>query len=76
MNLAVDMLLGAIPAVGDVFDFVFKANVKNAELLCERAPGRSTPRDWFIVVGAGALFMTCLAVPILTLVWFFGKLTG
>ena len=33
LNLAIDMLLGAIPAVGDIFDFAFKANVHNARLL-------------------------------------------
>lgn len=32
-NLLVDMLLGAIPLVGDIFDFAFKSNTKNARLL-------------------------------------------
>src|SRR4051812_9502651 len=36
MNLGVDALIGFIPLVGDIFDFGFKANKKNAALLAER----------------------------------------
>ena len=32
-NVLVDMVLGSIPLLGDVFDFAFKANSKNVELL-------------------------------------------
>ena len=32
-NALVDMILGAVPLFGDIFDFAFKANLRNAELL-------------------------------------------
>jgi hypothetical protein len=32
-NVAVDALLGAIPLVGDFFDFTWKANLRNVNLL-------------------------------------------
>ena len=32
-NVAADFAIGAIPVIGDVFDFVFKANRRNARLL-------------------------------------------
>ena len=32
-NIAVDMLFGSIPVVGDLFDAYWKANVRNAELV-------------------------------------------
>jgi hypothetical protein len=32
-NLAIDLLIGAVPLVGDLFDFVWKANLMNADLL-------------------------------------------
>ncbi|WP_084395711.1 DUF4112 domain-containing protein [Henriciella aquimarina] len=32
-NLLIDTILGAIPLVGDLFDFGFRANLKNAQLL-------------------------------------------
>lgn len=31
-NTLVDTILGAIPLVGDIFDFAFKANRKNAQI--------------------------------------------
>jgi hypothetical protein len=33
MNLALDAVVGAIPVVGDLFDFAFKAHVRNRVLL-------------------------------------------
>lgn len=33
LNTGVDFVVGAIPVVGDIFDFAFKANRKNAVLL-------------------------------------------
>jgi hypothetical protein len=68
LNLAIDMLLGAIPAVGDIFDFAFKANVHNARLLERSEPGSSRPGDWLMVGGAALLFLLALAVPITLLV--------
>jgi hypothetical protein len=34
-NLATDWLIGAIPLVGDVFDFAYKANTRNLKLLID-----------------------------------------
>ncbi|MBI3118266.1 MAG: DUF4112 domain-containing protein [Candidatus Hydrogenedentes bacterium] len=33
INVILDALLGAIPVLGDVFDFVYKANRRNLVLL-------------------------------------------
>lgn len=35
-NQAVDFVLGSVPIVGDLFDWAFKANLKNARLLIEK----------------------------------------
>ena len=32
-NIAVDVLFGSVPVVGDLFDAYWKANVRNAELV-------------------------------------------
>jgi hypothetical protein len=32
-NVAIDSVVGAVPVVGDLFDFAFKANIRNLELL-------------------------------------------
>ena len=65
LNIAIDYLVGAIPFVGDLFDFVWKSNKKNMDLLRERATvsaadaksGRTS--DWLFVGGImiGLLFI-------------------
>jgi hypothetical protein len=64
MNLAGDALLGFIPLVGDLFDFGFKANQRNVELLAERSEtgGRATARDWLLVVGAILAFLVVIGL--------------
>ena len=42
-NIAVDLLIGSIPVAGDLFDFVFKANRKNAALLEREFLRRRSP---------------------------------
>jgi hypothetical protein len=53
MNIAVDYVLGSIPVIGDAFDFVWKANQMNLELIRERATGRGAGRtsDYVFVFG-------------------------
>jgi hypothetical protein len=59
LNVAVETLVGAIPVLGDLFDFVWKANRRNVDLLqaYERDPKRVTRRNRLVVaaVVAGAL---------------------
>ncbi len=64
MNLAGDALLGFIPLVGDLFDFGFKANQRNVELLASRTEhgGRATAKDWLLVVGAVLAFLVVLGL--------------
>jgi hypothetical protein len=67
MNLAGDALLGFIPLVGDVFDFGFKANKRNLELLEDRAyahGGRATAKDYLVLIGAVLAFLTVVALAV------------
>lgn len=65
LNIGIDYLLGAVPFVGDLFDFVWKSNQMNVELLRQRATvsaeeakqGRAS--DW-LFVGAIILVLLCL----------------
>lgn len=64
MNLGIDALIGFIPLFGDIFDFGFKANKKNAALLAERIEeggGRARARDWLVVVGAALGYFLVMA---------------
>jgi len=68
LNVGLDSLIGAIPLVGDVFDFAFKANEKNLALI-ERHRGDPTrPATWadkLVVVGALGVALALALVPIL-----------
>ncbi len=67
LNLGVDAAVGIVPVVGDVADFGIRANMKNLELLEQRAERKSTWRDWLAVGGAAVLVigMFSLAVYVL-----------
>lgn len=70
LNLALDVLFGAVPVIGDLFDFAYKAHKRNAALLIERhGQARGTTRDWLLVGGAVLLLLVVLAIPIVLLVW-------
>ncbi|MCI0488129.1 MAG: DUF4112 domain-containing protein [Blastocatellia bacterium] len=67
-NVAVDYLIGTVPAVGDLFDFAWKANSRNMKLLERHASGdgQSKWSDWawlFLLLGGlGILILGLLAV--------------
>jgi hypothetical protein len=66
LNIAIDALLGAVPVLGDVFDFAFRSNEKNLALI-ERHRGDptrpATLGDRLVVLGAGAVALALLSVP-------------
>ncbi len=71
LNVGVDVLVGSIPILGDMFDVVWKANRKNLTLLerVTREPNaRPLLRDYLLVGCAVALLLLSLVMPILLLV--------
>jgi hypothetical protein len=59
-NIALDALLGAVPLVGDVFDAVWKANLRNVVLIerHQARPGEARQADrLFVVALSGSLFL-------------------
>jgi len=79
LNLSVDLLGGSVPVVGDIWDFFFRAHSRNLDLLRARSAGGEvvpSPRDGLVVIGAAAVFLLALAVPVTVLVWFVSKLLG
>lgn len=70
LNIAVDVLLGAIPILGDLFDVGFKANRRNAALLVQRhGERRGRAGDWLLVGGAALLLVAVMALPIVLVLW-------
>ncbi len=64
-NVAIDSLLGAIPLVGDLFDFFYKANSRNLRIFQQSLQGRREPgRDWAFVALFIVAMLALLAIPI------------
>jgi hypothetical protein len=59
LNTLVDLVIGIVPLIGDLFDFVFKSNTRNLELFRRYAadPGASTREHRAVLVGAIALII-------------------
>lgn len=76
-NIGLDYLVGSIPFLGDAFDFVWKANQQNMDLIRERASGKGegTRSDYIFVFGLMALLVLLLIGSILAsgfiLYWIF-----
>src|SRR5262245_27380820 len=65
LNLAADAAGGAIPVLGDVWDFLFRAHARNLKLLRARADDGTVRSHWSdtLVVGAAlAVFVAAVAV--------------
>jgi len=64
-NIAVDALVGAVPVFGDVFDVVWKANLKNVALLERHAidpAGAGEGDRLFVVLVVGGVAALCLGL--------------
>jgi hypothetical protein len=85
LNVAIDYVLGAVPLLGNIFDFAWKANHRNMQLL-ERS--LATPADqrrkqsiwdWAllvgVIVGLASLFIASLVVALLIAGWIISLFT-
>jgi hypothetical protein len=70
-NAGMDMLLGAIPFVGDVFDFFSKANERNLALFRRHASDvdASTADTRLFFLGLGAIFVGLVWLTIELIRW-------
>ncbi len=75
-NVGLDYVLGSVPVIGDLFDFGFKANQKNLNLIKKYASGQRAPSwtDWawaaiLLAILAGLVLGGLLAL-ILLLRWY------
>jgi hypothetical protein len=79
LNLSIDAVGGAVPVLGDIWDFMFRAHAKNLALLQSRARDgalRSRPADVLVLVGAVLVFLAALAVPVVAAVLLVRALRG
>ena len=71
LNLGVDLLIGTLPLLGDLFDVGWRGNLRNVALL-ERwlaEPGRTARRSTGLVVGLLLLLLGMVAGVVVLLGW-------
>jgi hypothetical protein len=72
-NIALEAIIGVVPILGDVFDFLWQANMRNVGLVEANFHGRLKPRSgrssafFFVIVAILALAFT--VVTIVVTIW-------
>jgi len=76
INVGVDSLVGSIPFLGDLFDFAYKANVRNVEIYRTAIRGdRRAARDWTFILAVVLIMLAFISLPIIGLLYL-GRLLG
>ena len=71
LNVLVDAIVGAIPFLGDIFDFAFKANMRNMRLMQQHyQEGRHRGSAWKVIVPVLIILFLIIAA----LIWVAWKL--
>ncbi len=73
-NATLDALVGAIPVIGWVFDFTYKANTKNVKLLSEyytlgKNKGGAAPVIASVLISALLLLILIIIISVMALRW-------
>ncbi|MCU1350456.1 MAG: hypothetical protein JWO56_3486 [Acidobacteria bacterium] len=84
VNIGLDLLIGAIPFLGDFFDFLFEENVMNMDLLLRHRNRALPPRSHAEVMTAAivvvlivlAMALIPVAVTIALALWLIGHRNG
>ena len=64
-NIIIDALIGTIPLLGDLFDFSFRANTKNIQLMKEfLAEGKHQGSAWPVILLLIGVFVVLIALAI------------
>lgn len=71
LNIAIDLVLGVIPFVGDAVDLVWKSNSRNFALLERYAAEVKPPTtgDWLFVTLVVAAVVLLALIPLVVLYW-------
>ena len=75
LNILLDVLVGAIPILGDIFDFFGRSNRRNLDLIERYRDGDEDPSafDYVIAVFGMLLALAAMAIPFL---WIWGTYTA
>ena len=71
VNLALDVVIGTIPVLGDAFDIAWKANRRNYKLLTRhlQQPHRHTWKDYVFLLCIALVLVAIFAIPVIAIAW-------
>jgi Domain of unknown function (DUF4112) len=75
-NVAIEVVVGSVPVLGDMFDIAWRANRRNYALLVGSVeePRKHTVQSWFFLGGLCLVLIALILLPMLLLTWVFGSL--
>ena len=75
-NVAIEVVVGSIPILGDMFDIAWRANRRNYALLVGSVdePRKHTLQSWLFLAGVCLVLAALVLLPMLLLTWLFGSL--
>ena len=70
-NVVIEVVVGSVPVMGDVFDIAWRANRRNYALLtgCKFEPRKHTRQSWLFLGALCAFLMALVIVPTLLVAW-------
>jgi hypothetical protein len=70
-NVVIEVVVGAVPVLGDMFDIAWRANRRNYALLTGSLlePRKVTRSSWFFLAGLCACLMALVIIPTLVIAW-------
>jgi hypothetical protein len=77
-NIGLDYVIGVIPVIGDAFDFFWKSNQKNMDLIREHGRGRGegTGGDWVFIIVTISILIGILVGSVLASVFIIWAILG
>jgi hypothetical protein len=77
-NVAISVLVGAIPIAGDIFDIGWKANRRNYKLLTRHMahPHQHTWKDWAFLMLLGGMLVAVFVTPVVVLLFVLRWIAG
>ena len=72
VNIGIEVLLGTVPLLGDMFDIAWKANRRNYALIVRHLEQKrqQTWRDWVYLLLIGLILTAIFLAPIVLILWF------
>ena len=70
-NVGIEVVVGAVPVLGDVFDIAWKANRRNYALLTGSVeePQRQSKRSWIFFAVLCAVLLVLMVLPLVIVSW-------